>query len=166
MNWQHLFDAARNLAGVVDGTPAPLGRPRQMDLRRAVSTAYYAVFHALCRSNAETLIGTTTTAQSTDPWVHAYRALDHGSAKELLGKYRLKSNIHTDIRAFATAFANFQEQRHDADYDPRKVFTRPEVARLIDRMETAVSAFWNAPPSDHRELAAYLLLSTRRSRRP
>ena len=165
MNWRHLFDAAKDLAGVVDGAPAAPGRPRQIDLRRAVSTAYYGVFHALCRSNAETLIGAAPPTQGTDSWVHAYRAMEHGSAKNLLAQYRSKSNVHTDIRAFATAFGNFQEQRHDADYDPGKVFTRPEVSRLIDRMEATADAFWNAPAPDRRELAAYLLLSTKWSRK-
>ena len=165
MNWRHLFDAARNLAGAVDGAPAAPGRPRQVDLRRAVSTAYHGVFHALCRSNAETLIGAALPAQGTDPWVHAYRALDHGPGKDLLTQYGSKSNVHADIRAFARAFGNFQEQRHDADYNPRKVFTRPEVSRLFDRMAATADAFWNAPLTDRRELAAYLLLSTRRSRK-
>ena len=165
MNWRHLFDAARNLADVVDGAPASPGRPRQIDLRRAVSTAYYGVFHALCRSNAETLIGSAPAAQGTESWVHAYRALGHGPAKDLLTQYGSKSNIHADIRAFARAFGNFQEQRHDADYNPRKVFTRPEVSRLIDRMEATTDAFWNAPPPVRSELAAYLLLSTKRSRK-
>ncbi len=33
------------------------GRPKQADLRRAISTAYYAVFHALCRMCADSLTG-------------------------------------------------------------------------------------------------------------
>ena len=69
MNWRHLIDVARNLAGVIDDTPSAPGRPRQMDLRRAVSSAYYAMFHALCRSNAETLIGTAPAMQATEPWL-------------------------------------------------------------------------------------------------
>ena len=35
------------------------GAPRQSDLRRAVSTAYCALFHCLARSSADTLVGKT-----------------------------------------------------------------------------------------------------------
>ena len=166
MNWRHLFDAARNLAGVANGVAPGPGRPRQVDLRRAVSTAYYAMFHALCGSNADTLVGATPTMQGTDPWVYAYRALEHGLAKDLLNQYQSKINTPASIRSFARVFGNLQEQRHEADYDPRKVFIRREVARLIDRAEVTTDAFWKADSPDRRELAACLLLSTRRSRRP
>lgn len=166
MNWRHLFDAARNLAGIANGVPAGSGRPRQVDLRRAVSTAYYGMFHALCGSNADTLVGAAPPMQGTNPWVHAYRALEHGLAKERLGQYQSNSNMPADIRSFARVFGNLQEQRHDADYDPRKVLTRREVARLIDRAEVATNAFCKVSPADRRELAAFLLLSTRRSRKP
>ena len=53
MNWRNLMDSARGLAGQVE--PQQPGRPRQEPLKKAVSAAYYAMFHALCRSNAETM---------------------------------------------------------------------------------------------------------------
>ena len=161
MNWRHLIDVARNLAGVIDDTPSAPGRPRQMDLRRAVSSAYYAMFHALCRSNAETLIGTAPAMQATEPWVQAYRAMDHRPAKNKLTEYRAKRPVHPDIDSFARTFAILQEQRHDADYDPRKTFTRREVDRLIARAEVAAEAFY-VPVQDRRKLAAHLLLARNR----
>ena len=36
-------------------TPWPTGRPRQSDLKRAISTAYYALFHALALMCADIL---------------------------------------------------------------------------------------------------------------
>lgn len=33
------------------------GRPRETDLRRAVSTAYYALFHCVAASGADLLVG-------------------------------------------------------------------------------------------------------------
>ena len=56
MNWEHTIEAARLLAGSSASSSAS-GSPRQPMLRRAVSTAYYATFHALCQSNADTLVG-------------------------------------------------------------------------------------------------------------
>jgi hypothetical protein len=55
-------------------------RPRQADLRRAVSTAYYAVFHALARQCADRFVGTGHN-RSRPAWQQVYRALDHGFAK-------------------------------------------------------------------------------------
>ena len=55
MDWRHLIDAARLLAR--QGGVTVRGRLRQTMLKRAVSAAYYSMFHALCRSNANALIG-------------------------------------------------------------------------------------------------------------
>ena len=56
MRWRDLIAASRLLASMSDSdaTPSP------DSLRRAVSTAYYAVFHALANSNADCLIGPPT----------------------------------------------------------------------------------------------------------
>ena len=57
MNPNALIRIARYLAST--GTGVNAGRPNQADLRRAVSTTYYALFHALARCCANTLIGAT-----------------------------------------------------------------------------------------------------------
>ena len=41
MNWRHLIEAARLLAGAIDALP---GRPRQIMLGKAISVAYYAMY--------------------------------------------------------------------------------------------------------------------------
>ena len=56
LNWEHSIEAAKLLAGSSSSVSAS-GRPRQAMLRRAVSTTYYATFHALCQSNADASIG-------------------------------------------------------------------------------------------------------------
>ena len=160
MNWQHLIDAARMLAGVSDTAPSP-GRPRQAMLKRAVSTAYYAMFHALCQSNADTLVGASPAGNDIQIWVQTYRALDHRPARGRLESYRSRSP-HA-IRNFATQFGNLQEQRHDADYNPHKAFVRSQVASLIDRAEAATTAFCNTPEPQRRMLAIYLLLQRNRN---
>ena len=53
----------------------------QADLRRAVSTAYYAVFHRLAECCAEMLVGSSATQLTRDMWSQAYRGLDHGRIK-------------------------------------------------------------------------------------
>lgn len=52
MNPFDLLEAARILA-LADEQ----GAPRQANLRRALSTAYYALFHCLARCAADTVVG-------------------------------------------------------------------------------------------------------------
>ena len=66
------------------------GRPRETDLRRAVSTAYYGLFHCVASSGADLLVGGKQADRSERAWRQAYRALNHGQAKnrcrEITGK--------------------------------------------------------------------------------
>ena len=52
------------------------GNPTQTDLRRAISSVYYAVFHAICQSNADTLVGEDPQLRDQVAWRQAYRALN------------------------------------------------------------------------------------------
>lgn len=126
-------------------------------LKRAVSTAYYGLFHALCASNADTLVGTSPARHDLELWVQAYRALDHRQARDRLTSYRRHVSV-PEIRNFANAFANLQEQRLAADYNPLIVFSRREVVRLIDLAEAATDAFVNITARQRRLLATHLLV--------
>ena len=42
--------------------------PRQSDLRRSISSAYYALFHGLAEITADRLIGATATARESIVW--------------------------------------------------------------------------------------------------
>ena len=157
MNRQHSIEAAKLLAGSHETTPAPPGRPRQAMLRRAVSTAYYAMFHALCESSADTLVGQSPSGPHADLWVDTYRALQHRSAKNRLASY-IQLIQDPALRDFGQLFGIMQQQRISADYDPRARFVRSEVVTFIGRTEAAIHAFYNAPVSTRRRLAIYLLV--------
>ena len=159
LNWEHSIEAARLLAGSYGTGPAP-GRPRQAMLRRAVSTAYYAMFHALCQSNADILVGPTPTAPDTALWVGTYRALDHRSAKNRLNQF-VQMRPDPALRDFGLLFGNLQEQRTNADYDPSARFVRSQVVNLIDRAEAATRAFSNTSVQTRRAMAVYLLVRPR-----
>jgi len=131
-------------------------------LKRAISTMYYGMFHALCAGNAGALVGTSPSEQNRDLWVQSYRALDHRPAKDRLASYRQHSSA-PDILNFATVFANLQEHRLDADYNPRSSFTRYEVVNLIDRAEAVTTAFVNITARQRRLLATHLLVGRSRS---
>lgn len=159
MNWEHAIESARMLSGS-DGTATPPGRPRQARLRRAVSTAYYAMFNALCWSNADALVGRASTGPDADIWVEVYRSLQHRDAKTRLASY---SRLRHDraVQNFARVFGNLQEQRVNADYNPLARFTRSDVVVLVDRAEAATRAFYNTPIQTRRLLAGHLLARTR-----
>ena len=78
MNPDDLIRIARYLAST--GTGVNAGRPSQADLRRAVSTTYYALFHALAQHCANTLIGATPRTGANGRGAKL-RALDHRHAK-------------------------------------------------------------------------------------
>ena len=80
MNWQDLIAACRLLTGAAD----PNATPPPDHIRRAVSTAYYAVFHALANSNADCLIGPPTDPLLEHAWHRARRGLDHADARRNL----------------------------------------------------------------------------------
>ena len=159
MNWRHSFDAARLLAGVGDSPPAP-GRPRQAMLRRAVSAAYYAMFNALCKSNADALVGVSATGQDAQLWLDTFRALQHNVAKNRLTHYA-NATRNPALRTFARAFGKLQEERVIADYDPTANFTRSHVASLINSAEDATSIFRDIPARTRRSLALHLLVRRR-----
>ena len=129
-------------------------------LKRAVSTAYYALFHALCYSNANVLTGR---AAGRPPyplaWTRTYRAMDHGPASDAMR--RQAGNMPVEILDFTITFRFLQEQRYKADYDPEARFRRSEVVSLINRTETAIQTFFSANASERRTLAAIVLMRAR-----
>ncbi len=94
-----LIATARKLCARVDGKP-----PTQADLRRALSTAYYAQFHALSRICADTLAGVEHDAnRNNDACDESYRGLIHGIVVEACRN--IKGNrFPAKIREFALVF--------------------------------------------------------------
>jgi uncharacterized protein (UPF0332 family) len=121
------------------------GQPRNADLRRAVSSAYYGLFHAITGAAANELISKS----SDDDKLKFTRHIDHRSIKMVcewvLGLNQpttQKGNIYRDIIVaaktstlltdLAIIFTSLQDERHRADYDHFANFTRPQVLSLIN----------------------------------
>ena len=153
---------AKALASGAIGGGGP-GRPRETDLRRAVNNAYYALFHALARTCADTLVGSSPARRRRRAWRQTYRALSHGYARRQCDRRQLMREFPMEIREFAVLFSDMQTMRHSADYDPRDddMFRRGVVLRLIGEVEDAISQFLSAPAADRREFAVYVLLPIR-----
>ncbi|MGH6719850.1 MAG: hypothetical protein ACREER_11070 [Alphaproteobacteria bacterium] len=131
-------------------------RPKQAELRRAISTAYYALFHAMARDAADLLIGTKR-GRSEEAWTQVYRALQHGPAKEACQRAR-KLGFPAAIRACADAFVELQQARHEADYDPNQRFARAAAQARINSAEQAIHDLARAPRTDRKAFAVLLLL--------
>ena len=155
MRWQDLIAASRLLTA----PPYPNTQPLQDSLRRAVSTAYYAMFHALAISNADSLVSTPHDPLTEHAWSRVYRGLNHnGARRSLLQDLVLFS---PSIRQFAEVFAELQEERHRADYNPSKTFTLPETVAWIDRAESAIEGFIRIDADERKMVAIQSLIGRR-----
>ena len=118
------------------------GAPKQADLRRAVSSAYYALFHML-------------TAEAAQCWKHEWqrhrfaRIFDHGrmktcsvriSSRRLSGDTNLEK-VALDLKLVAALFIKLQEARHSADYDNSKILGSAQVAELISEATEAMTTW-------------------------
>ena len=149
MNPLHLIDAARLLL-------AHAGRPRQANLKRAISTAYYAMFHALCRNCADSLVGKTSANRSESAWRQMYRSVEHGFAKSQCANNRVMRLFPADIEAFAANFSELQGKRHEADYNPASSYQLDDVRTWIKTAETDINRLSNAPIKDLRAFAVWV----------
>lgn len=149
-----LIPTARRLANV------NVRRPRQADLKRAVSTAYYALFHTLAKECADRLIGSHS-LQRGAAWRQVYRALEHGFAKNACCQVT-SLGFPPGVVYFADTFARLQDQRHQADYDPQVRYIRADVLIMITEVEQAISALKGASVRDRTAFAALVLLKNRR----
>ena len=159
MNPLELIALARVLVGGV--IAGKRDSATQTELRRAVSCAYYAMFHTLALSNANTLIGASPADQQRWAWQQTYRAADHRPTRNKLSGASLGGRFPGAIRRFGVAFADVQRARHSADYDPHSEFSATDVTDLIDRAETTIANFNQTPNDIRRDLAIHILTNVR-----
>ena len=159
MNPSELIAIARALVdGVITSAPQSAS---QTELRRAVSCTYYAMFHTLAVSNADTLVGTSPADRQRWAWQQTYRAADHRPTRNRLASASLGNRFPPSIHDFGKEFIAAQRARHSADYDPHSEFYATDVAGLIDRVEDAISAFNQTPDDTRRDLAIHILTTIR-----
>lgn len=135
-------------------------RPKQADLRRSLSSAYYALFHSLARSCADMLVGGQGSDRSRAAWAQVYRALEHGEAKKRCKSEGIRA-FPKEIVNFANLFVEMQEKRHLADYDPQYRTTRSEVVEQIEAVKAVIDQFASAPSKDRRAFAVWILMKAR-----
>jgi hypothetical protein len=164
LNPEHFFEQAEKLI-------APqAGRPRQVDVRRAVSAAYYAIFHAIITAATDQFVGVTNRDELRYGLVS--RSVDHGWLRKLCeevqkttlsNKFRryAPAGFGANIVAFAAAAEELQEKRHSADYDVMIRINRSDAALAIDTARAALGRFNGAGELERLAFLSLLLFPPR-----
>lgn len=161
LNPDHLFQQAEALFA-----RPRAGRPRQVDLRRAISSAYYGLFHYVLIKASDEFVGAAH--RNTSRYGLVYRSIDHRSLRQLCaevrkqtasGKYRPyhpPNGFGAELRTFADATIELQEKRHSADYGPLLRFQASDALSAVGTARTAIRRFERA--CDERRKAFLALL--------
>ena len=147
-SWHEMLNIARRFLNT--GNP-----PNEAELSLGVDRSYFAVYHALCHSNARALAGRLR-EQRPEDWSKVYMSMDENTVVERLRQYRPQAS--DEVNDFGAAFAVLQEHRDRAMERPHSTFLPSEVARLIQRAESAIIALESLNREDKCSLAINLLI--------
>jgi hypothetical protein len=145
-------------------------RPKQANLRRAISAAYYSLFHLLTDQACRNVMGSR---HEQAAYRHVLgRAFSHSTMKAACVAFAggtLKAtvakglpatfSIHPTITRVASVFVDLQQRRHLADYDVSERHARPDVMNLIGQVEKVSADFIALPNCDERSFFLACLLT-------
>ncbi|MBC6442769.1 MAG: hypothetical protein GDA53_06540 [Rhodobacteraceae bacterium] len=138
--------------------------PAQADLRRAISTAYYAAFHALAETCADRLVGAEQSTRPNRAWVEVYRGLEHGTCLTACEGAR-NTAFPEGIKDFASGFVRLHRARESCDYDPMVRPTRALAMMFIESAENAVTALQASPEGDQVAFVSWVLITGKGAQR-
>ncbi|KQP41429.1 hypothetical protein ASF49_16775 [Methylobacterium sp. Leaf104] len=137
-----------------------------------MSTAYYALFHALLRRAADEFAGSGH--RDAAHYALLYRAFTHGRMKQvceeidkpnLRAGYREKlqrTAVSVPIRYLATAFVELQEARHQADYDPQATMSDADAQRACGLAAFGMTMLAGADPAELRDVLSLMMFDQQR----
>lgn len=140
-------------------------------MRRAISTAYYAVFHFILAATADEFVGVTK--RKTARYALVYRSVDHRALRTLCDKARKqtlapkyqkhvpRNGLGANIQAFSDGLIELQQKRHSADYDPSFRVKTSDAKLAIATARSAISRFQRANDLRRRTFLTLLLFSPR-----
>ncbi len=155
MNPDHLLELAGQIVRI--GT----GHPRQVTINRAVSTAYYALFHALAGECVVRLVGSPRPARYWQIVTPIHRSLDHGAARKVFERLTRDGASSSALKLIGKSFLDLQSARNAADYDPGVRYSRPEALDFIAQARRAFDALRSMPKEDRLLLAVQLITKPR-----
>ena len=111
---------------------------KQASLRRAVSTAYYALFHLL----VDEAVGKWAIERQRSALA---RTFDHARMKrvceDVVKNAKSGANVPTDLSRVANNFILLQQHRHVAYYDNSKNWSHDDAIDVLDLATDAFSAW-------------------------
>lgn len=167
------------VAGALAPESAGRGRPSYTAHRRAVSTAYYAVFHAISNGVVETVFPASdlTFRQRARRWVN------HGDVRQVsMWALALRTGagglpprqiqalfappggtivVDQPTADVADAFIELHEKRQQADYDHEEVFSRADTRGHIRLAEDTVTILEQPPSPELRQYFGLIALKSR-----
>lgn len=165
-NVEHLLEQAERLIA-----PAGPGAPRQVDLRRAISSAYYAAFHAVLAAAADEFVGRPRRSETA--YGLAYRRIDHGALRDLCAelnkpslparykRYEPDAGFGSDLPMFARYVVELQQRRQAADYDPMIRLKRSDALLAVGSARSALARLRETSNDARRVFLALLLFPPR-----
>lgn len=161
-----MLDHARELVEHHEGA----GRPRPIWLRRAVSSAYYAAFHAIALATVRQVLPNG----SSDDHYRLCRSIGHAEVKQVCvwvesgaGKTHaspIAADVHTDTRLLQMArlVQRLQDARHLADYDHLATFDKAEALLHVNAAQRVLGLLSSRAGDPRLEaLLALVALHTR-----
>jgi hypothetical protein len=161
-----LLTVARLLAA-----PGVVPVATQAQLRRAVSTAYYALFHTVLAAGSARFVGADKAGNPGYSII--YRSFAHGRMRSVceaidvsvlsrtLERNLRRTSVSLEARGFAGRFVVLQDARHLADYDPTETFIQTDVDELLDSAEIAIIAFAGIQRDEQSDILALMLSNPR-----
>lgn len=143
-------------------------RPKQASLRRAISNAYYALFHLLT-FEASRMFAKDARLLNRLNRVYSHRRMSDVSVlfvEEKLPKIftpvKEDFQIPQELSNVAEIFTILQQARHNADYNLAKIYSRDEALAFIEQAKQAFED-WEAIRKDDMarlDLSCFLLWDT------
>lgn len=126
--------------------------PKQASLRRAVSAAYYALFHLLAEAAARQFAGLCgrSTPETVSLISRSFSHIDMKKASERFEKSELPVALQVpneqyvapaDLILVSKVFGVLYSARMEADYNTGKLVARSEAQSLIEEARKAFSAW-------------------------
>jgi uncharacterized protein (UPF0332 family) len=127
--------------------------------RRAVSTAYYAVFHTLAKLCADELLGAGSDMRSEE-YIRVYRSLEHGTLKTAFKTGPLNQTVA--LQKIGNRVVRLQSERIRSDYLPsQQLYTQDQCSALVESAKSAISSIAALSENDRKRLALSLLFKSR-----
>jgi uncharacterized protein (UPF0332 family) len=144
---EELIQHAIRLLGNPPGSTTKIAS--NVDMRRAVSASYYALFHHLSEAAVEQIAPYASTKAAN----RIHRWLDHGEMKKICREFAspqlnlplrdlLDGAASEDMQTLAVNFIRLQEARHNADYDLDYQLSWEQAREFIELATHSIGA-WN-----------------------